>query len=279
MKNFFTKNGILLLAAITIIAVGMCVASALSSGTGILHNAIGVVTSPFRTAGSAVSNWAEGLGDRFTSVSDLQDENEELRKQIADLEADVRQAKSDAEENERLRKLLGLRQQRRDLKFESAYITERSSSNWSSTLTLGKGTNYGVAIGDCVVDAYGNVVGVITDAGLNWSTVTTVLDTDSKLGAVVFRTDEIAVAVGDLALMDKNQLKLDYLQSDSKLINGDLIVTSGLGGYYPAGLVIGSVDELRTDDSGLMHYAVVSPKTELSELREVFVITDFDVVE
>lgn len=279
MKNFFTKNGILILAAVTIIAVGMCVVSALSSGTGILHNVVGVVTSPFRSAGAAVSGWVENIGDRFDSVSDLQKENDDLRKQIADLEEDVRRAKSDAEENERLRTLLGLRQQRRDFKFESAYVTEHSSSNWSSTLTLGKGTNYGVKIGDCVVDAYGYLVGVVTDAGLNWCTVTTVLDTDSKLGAVVFRTDEIAVAAGDLALMGENCLKLDYLQSDTKLINGDLIVTSGLGGYYPAGLVIGSVKEIRTDDSGLMKYAVVTPKTDLSDLREVFIITDFDVVD
>ena len=71
--------------------------------------------------------------------------------------------------------------------------------------------------------------------------MTTILDTDSQLGALVFRTGEVTVAMGDLALMGQGKLKLSYLEGESSLINGDMIVTSGLGGYYPSGLVIGSV--------------------------------------
>ena len=133
--------------------------------------------------------------------------------------------------------------------------------------------------GDCVVDQYGYLVGVITDAGLNWSTVTTILDTDSQLGALVFRTGEVTVAMGDLALMNQGKLKLSYLEGESSLINGDMIVTSGLGGYYPSGLVIGSVEEIKTDDNGLTRYATILPKTDITQLVEVFVITDFTIVD
>ena len=137
MKKFFSQTGILILAAVTLIAVIMCVVSAFSSGTGFLHNAAGVVASPFRAAGAAVSRWTENVTDHFQSVDKLKEENSELRRQIASLEQSVRQADTDSEENARLRKLLELRQQRRDFVFESAYITARSSSNWASTLTLG----------------------------------------------------------------------------------------------------------------------------------------------
>ena len=197
----------------------------------------------------------------------------------ARLQEENRQASTDREENARLRNLLNLRQQRRDFVLESAHITEWSSSNWASTFTVGKGTTSGVAIGNCVVDEYGYLVGVVTDAGLNWATVTTVVDTASQLGALVFRTGETTVAQGDLALMNQRRLKLSYLEDESSLINGDLIVTSGLGGYYPANLVIGSVEEILTDDSGLTRYAILAPKTDLSALVEVFVITDFTVVD
>ena len=279
MKQFFSKNGILLLAAVTIVAVIMCVVSAVSSGTGILHNVAGVVASPFRIAGSAISDWVGDVHSHFQTVEELQRQNQELRRENARLKEENRQAEIDSEENARLRSLLNLRQQRRDFTLESAHITEWSSSNWASTLTLSKGTACDIAIGDCVVDEYGYLVGVVTDAGLNWSTVTTILDTDSQLGALVFRTGETTVAAGDLSLMNRGKLKLSYLESASSLINGDLIVTSGLGGYYPANLVIGSVEEILTDDSGLTRYAILSPKTDMASLVEVFVVTDFTVVD
>ena len=270
MKRFFQKNGIMMLAAVVVVAVGLCIASAVSNQTGFLQNAAGVVTYPFRAAGSAVAGWFQNIGQRFETVEALRQEIEELRKENAQLKEDARQAKTDSEENQRLRDLNGLRQQRRDFTFEAARVIERSTSNWSRTLTLNKGTGLGVAIGDCVVDQYGYLVGVVTEAGANWCTVTTILDTDSQLGALVFRTGEVTVAMGDLALMGQGKLKLSYLEGESSLINGDMIVTSGLGGYYPSGLVIGSVEEIKTDDNGLTRYATIIPKTDITQLVEVF---------
>ena len=279
MKNFFTKNGIILLTAVTVIAVVLCIMSAAANGTGFVHNALGVIASPFRAAGGAISGWVTGMSDRFESVEALQQENDELRRQVAELERQLRQAEEHSKENERLREAMGLRQQRQDFVFESATIVGQGSSNWSSSLTLNKGTGDDVAVGDCVVNEEGFLVGVITDAGLNWSTVTTVLDTGSQLGARVFRTGEITIAQGDLSLMNQGLLKLSYLEGESSLMNGDLIVTSGLGGFYPSDLVIGAVKEIRTDDTGLTRYAILAPQVDLDELRQVFVITDFQIVD
>ena len=156
---------------------------------------------------------------------------------------------------------------------------DRSTSNWSRVMTLNKGTSSGIAVGNCVVDDQGNLVGVIREAGLNWSTITTILDTDSSLGARVFRTGETAVAGGDLALMSEGRLRLQYLSDSANLIKGDVIVTSGLGGYYPAGLVIGTVESVQTDDGGLARYAVLSPKCDVAAIQEMFIITDFDVIQ
>ena len=278
MKRFLSKNGIWLLAGVAVV-VAMCVISAVSSGTPFLRNAAGVIASPFRAAGSAVAGWFGGIGDHFDKVADLQQENDDLRAQVADLERQLRQAQKESEENQRLRDLLELQSQRRDLKTVSARVTERSVSNWASTLTLTRGTSAGVAIGDCAIDEYGNLVGVVTDAGLNWCAVTTILDTTSSIGATVFRTEQVAVAQGQLGLMSEGQLALTYVEEPDKLIAGDLVVTSGLGGYYPSGLPIGTVTELRTDTGGLTQYAVLSPKADIGALTQVFLITEFDVVE
>lgn len=279
MKRFLSKNGIWLLAGVAVVVVVLCIISAVSSGTPFLRNAAGVIASPFRAAGSAVAGWFGGIGDHFDKVADLQQENDDLRAQVADLERQLRQAQKESEENQRLRDLLELQSQRRDLKTVSARVTERSVSNWASTLTLTRGTSAGVAIGDCAIDEYGNLVGVVTDAGLNWCAVTTILDTTSAIGATVFRTEQVAVAQGQLGLMSDGQLALTYVDEPDKLIAGDLVVTSGLGGYYPSGLPIGTVTELRTDTGGLTQYAVLSPKADIGALTQVFLITEFDVVE
>lgn len=279
MKRFFTKHGIIVLSVAVVIAVGLCIASSVSSGTGFLYNAMGVIASPFRAAGNAVSSWVNGVGDHFESVDSLQAENQELRKKVAELEKELRKAEKDSEENERLRTLMNLRQQREDFSFASANVVGRSTSNWEAELTLDVGTNSDVSVGDCVVNEEGFLVGVVSEAGLNWATVTTILDPNSQLGATVFRTGETTVALGDLGLMLDNRLKLSYLQGDSQLMNGDLVLTSGLGGYYPSGLVIGSVEEIRTDDNGLTRYGVLVPQVQLQNLRQVFVITDFQVVQ
>lgn len=279
MKRFFSKNGIWMLAAVAVIVVVLCIISAVASGTPFLRNAAGVIASPFRAAGSAVAGWVGGIGDHFDDVASLQQENDDLRAQVADLEQQLRQAQKAQEENQRLRRLLELQSQRQDLKTVSARVAERSVDNWSSTLTLNQGTGAGIAIGNCAIDEYGDLVGVVTDAGLNWCTVTTVLDTSSAIGAKVFRTEQVAVAQGQLSLMGQGQLSLTYLENAGDLISGDLVVTSGLGGYYPAGLTIGTVEELRTGADGLTQYAVVTPKAAVTSLTQVFLITDFDVVE
>lgn len=250
-----------------------------ATGTGLLNNIAGTIASPFRSAGAAIGNWFGSISDKFDSVEALQKENEELRKRVAQLEDANRQAETDSQENERLRSLLNLRQQRRDFTFESAKVTQYENSNWASTLTLNRGTSSGVAVNNCVVNETGALVGVVTEVGLNWCTVATVLDTQAQFGATVFRTGESAVAMGDLELMQSGKLKLSYLSGANTPVGGDLVLTSGLGGYYPSGLVIGAVEDVRTDDSGLTQYAVVQPTVTPSSLVEVFVITAFDIVD
>ena len=279
MKRFFSKHGLLLLAAITTVMVIMCIISAVSSGTPFLRNVAGVIASPFRAAGSAVAGWIADTEAHFDDVEMLQEENAELRRYVAELEEQLRQAQSAQEENDRLREALSLKEENPDFALTEASVTERSVSNWYSALTLNRGTKHGVAIGQCVTDEYGNLVGVITDAGYNWSRVTTLLDTDSAIGATVFRTGDVAVAEGRLDLMADGCLALTYLTDPDSLIVGDQVVTSGLGGYLPGGLVIGAVREVRIDDGGVNRYAVVKTKVQPAKLVQVFVIRSFDGAE
>ena len=279
MREFLEKYGLRLLIITTACAVLISVLSFVSATSGFLQNAVGVLTYPFRSAVTAVATWAEDKQRYYKDYSDLIAENEALRERVAELERDARQAEADREENALLRELLELREQRRDLTFESAAVIDRESTNWTSALTLNRGTAHGVEKNDCVVSAEGDLVGVVSAVGYNWCTVLTVIDTDTELGARVFRTQEVAVAEGDLALMGEGKLKLSYLSADAQLLSGDVVTTSGLGGFYQGGLVIGTVESVRTGDDGLAQYAVLAPAARLGELSEVFIIKDFDIVD
>ena len=280
MKEFFAKHGVWILLAAVIITVSMAALSAFGSGVASpFKNAAGIVSAPFRAGISAVTGWVDSR-IRFADDYDaLKQENKELKEKIAKLEEENRQAQTDSAENKRLRQLLNLRPQERGLELESATVVDHTSSNWTRTLTLSKGSSMGIAVKDCVIDAQGYLVGVVSEVGTNWCTVLTTIDTDFEMGALVFRSGEAAIASGSFNLMGDGKLTLTFISSESTLLNGDLVVSSGLGGYYPPNLVIGSVEEVATDDSGAMDYAVLSPAADFDELTEVFVVTDFTVVD
>lgn len=278
MKDFFQKYGIRFLAIATVIAVLLSILSYLSSTSLFLRNFSGVLTHPFQSAAAAVDAWSEKRQKRYEDTTALQKENEALRHQLADAQTKLRQAEADSEENGRLRKLLSLKEQRRDFSFAAAHIVSRNTTNWCSVFTLDAGTSEDIAVGDCVVTQDGYLVGIITEVGKNWSSITTVIDSDTEIGARIFRTSEVVMAQGDFALMGKNQLKISFLADAAGFVAGDYVVTSGLGGYYPSGIVIGTVDSRRTD-SGEDAYAVVNPLADLDSLGEVFVITEYEVVE
>ena len=279
MKRPANKFGIMVLAAAAVIAVLLSVMSYFSVSAAVLPNLAGIIASPFRSASAAISGYVSGWTEYLTEFDALKEENGQLKMKIAEMEESVRQAEADRDENVRLRELAGLREQRRDLHFESARILVQDASNWSSMLTVNKGTAHDVEVGDCVVTEAGCLVGVVTKAGSNWSTVRTVLDSETSIGALVFRSGATAVAQGDFALMSEGRLALNYLGTEPDVVSGDLVVTSGLAGYYPSQLVIGYVEEIRASDNGLAQYAVLRPQAELAGLTQVFIVTSFDITD
>ena len=277
MKDFLRENGILLLVIAVLIAAILGVSSALL-GFSPIANFIGIVATPFRAAVSSVSGWVEEQYDYAFRYEELVEENDTLKKRIAELEEEIRQAEDANRQNELFRELIGLAERRADFDFEDATVTARTVSNWNSTLTINKGTNVDIAVGDCVVDAYGNLVGVVAEVGFNYSVVATVVDVSIEMGGRISRTDDNAVLEGDFTLMREGCLKLAYLPENSPPLSGDRITTSGLGDVYPSGLVVGTIQSIHIEADGMNRYAVVAPSADLEGLRYVFVIKDFDVV-
>lgn len=274
MKRFFRDNGLLLVIIAALLAAVLAVGSSLL-GADPLTNLAELVATPFRGISSAVANWTQERYDRTFRYDQMEQTNEELRRRVSELEELEREYQDAIREKERLEDLLGLAEERPEFTYEDAQVTRRTTSNWESNLTIDQGSADGVEADDCVIDQYGNLVGIVTEAGSNWSLVATVLDPSVELGGRVARTDDDAILEGNFTLMLEGQLKLSYLPEDTQLVSGDQVITSGLGGVYPAGLVVGEITGLFTESDGVSRYAQVKPAADLDSVRYVYVITDF----
>ena len=275
MKDFFRNNGALILVIAVLLAAITAVSSYVLQGVpNPLANVLGVITTPIRTGISSVAGWAEGIYNYSFQYDELQAENARLRKEIAELEAQAREGEADSKENERLRTLLGLRQKRREFDFESATVTARGSSNWASTLTLSKGAEQGVQAGNCVVDEAGNLVGIIEEAGANWSTMITITDATLEMGALIARTDSTAVLEGDFTLMAEGKLKLTDFSKDAQLRDGDQIITSNISSKFLPGILIGYATDVTIDPDHLTQSGYLIPIADFDNLQEVLIITD-----
>lgn len=280
MKDFLRQNGLLLVIIGGLLSILLSIAAAFMGGTADpLSNLFSMVTSPVRNTVAAAADWAEGVYTYVFRYSEMENEIRELRSQVTEMEELARQGQDALRENAQLRELLGLQERRRDLVFESARVTAPATSNWKSTLTISKGSNFGIEAGDCVITEDGVLVGIVSTVGSNSSEVSTVINTDINMGGMVARTYSAGILEGDFTLMAEGCLKLSYLPDGAQLVSGDEVITSGKGGIYPSGLVVGQVDGVFTDPSGQTRYAVIRPAVDLNSLIEVFIIKEFDIVE
>lgn len=274
MKQFLRNNGGLLVLMAVLLA-GVLTVGAYILGYDPLSGALELLATPFRAASAAVTGWTQDQYDKSFRYEQAQAEIDALRRRVAELELDAIAGQDAVRENERMKDLLGLAEQRPELRYADAAVVRRSSSNWSSDLTIDRGASGGVSAGDCVIDQYGHLIGVVAQADLNTSLVTTILDPTLELGGRIARTDEDAILKGDFSLMLEGLARLSYLPEDAMLVTGDQVITSGLGGMYPPGLMVGAVRSLVTEEDGVTRYAQVEPAADIAGVQYVYVIVDY----
>ena len=276
LQKYGLRIGIIIAAAALIIGRG---AAARDGRIGFVQNMAGVLKSPIQKVLSSAVNWFDSMYGYIYDYDSLLAENESLRSQLADAQKSARDGIEASEENSRLRKLLELREKHTDYVMESCKVVLWSTSNWSSAFTISKGASSGIEMGDPVVTEYGAVVGQITELGTNWATVSTLIDVDMSVGAFVGATGNSGMVVGEFSFMRDKTAKLTYLADGAQIFVGDDVLTSGSGGAFPAGLMIGTLTAVQTEAGGQIEYGIVEPQANLDSLVQVFVIKDFTVVE
>ena len=278
MRKFFSTKFLAVILIIAAICLGLAIYSGASGGGSPVSGVVGTVLSPFQKGISFVTGKAGSLYGYIFEYQSLQEENVLLKKQMSDMEQKVRDADLALEENDRLRALLGIKERHRSFEFEIAEVIARSPGNWATTITLDKGSNAGLREGNCVITEDG-MVGYVSSVAPTSAEITTVVDTDMQAGALITRTRDIAIAEGNYELMSEGFLKLSYLKKDADVVIGDTVETSGRGGIFPKGIMIGTVERIIPEEHGISNYAVVRPFVDVEAVSHVFVIKSFDVTE
>ena len=278
MRKVLKTAGLVVLAALVLV-LALTVIGRLTGRENIFTRSFQSAAAPAEKLVSSAAVKLEELRAALRDYEALQAENEELKARIAAMEEEVRQSQGANAENDRLRTLLELKRSHTDYKLLDASIISWGSSNWSSTFDLDKGSFSGVETGDCVITENGFVVGVVTEAGLYSCSVRTLVDPRAAMGATVHSTGLTAVAEGDFSLLAGGELKLTYVFENSVLELGDTVLTSGAGGVYPAGLVIGKITGVASEEGGYGQYGIVTPSAELESLSQVFLILEYGEAE
>jgi rod shape-determining protein MreC len=275
--RFFTKHkGAAVAAVFVLLALTLAVSSFFTKGrVSPVSNAINTVFRPLHALIGSAADYFENVSDAMNRYNELMAEYESLRVYVANMEQERRSIDEIMEENALLRELLDLQLRERGFDFEIASVISRSTSEWERTLTLSKGSEAGVEVGQCVISSQGYLVGIVSQAGSGWATVRTVTDTAMAAGGKVSRTGQAAVAEGEWHLMREGRLRLSYLPLGSDILHGDLVVTSGLGGIYPPDIPIGTVAGMQADLSGQAEYAELIPMVRADALTQVFIVLEF----
>ena len=274
MKHLFNSKVRVVLVLALVLLVAFALISNLT-GFKLPQQAVQGSLSPFRAAIQSLTRQAEQYYNYMFRYEALEAENAQLRARIAELEKDTRSVDALERENQRLKELQGLTQARQDFQMVDSYVIGSSSVDWSSTLTLDRGSIDGVEEGMCVVTANGEVVGLIIEVGSNYSIVKTVLDSSLEISGTIASSGYNGIVTGAYTTGEEGKLRMDYLPSSAIIRNRDQVVTSG-STVYPRDLILGYVIDAGYEETGVAKYALLEPAVELGSLEQVFILMAFE---
>lgn len=251
----------LVLIVLSVALITLCVRMEGGGVFSVIRGGVQTVTKPIESACSVLStpfDHVSGMG-RDEELESLRQENEQLRTLVAELE-EYRQ------QDQRLTALITM-SDTYGLETVSAQVTD-ITTGWDRTATINKGSNDGIKVGQGVVSSCG-LYGQVESVTATTSVVRLVNDADSSTAAMIQNSHARGIVKGAY----DGTLTLEYVSVDTTVGEGDIVITSGQGGAYPRGLIMGSVSNIETDSSRLYYRITVEPIYSIDDCLEVMVLT------
>lgn len=241
-----------------------------------LRSIFGTLASPFRWVFSQAAEGMAGFSAYFTEFDRLAEENAGLRSEVESLRLELDKARQAKEENEFLRGVVGLENLRPEWRLREATVIGRESGSYMTVYTLNRGSLHGVSRGMPVITESG-VVGYVREVGLAWCKVVPITETSSTLGGYVGRSGAAGIVSGDYTLRKDGLCRMSYIPDGADIQEGDIVITSGTGTIYPAGLVIGTVSALVADGFSRTYNATITPAVDYDGITRVLIIISYTV--
>lgn len=276
MRNFLRSTSFkILLTVVVVLLAGAIAAAALASGTSPLTSAVGTVFSPLSDAAAYISEKFDNFKGGFISSRSYMDRVEELEEQVADYQSKLVDYEKLQKQVEAYEKFLGVKEKNPDFQFVAGTVIGRDAADVFGSFVLNCGSADGVAVGDPVISGE-YLIGIVNETSPTSCTVLSVCDPKFSAAAYEIRTGEAGYTQTTTILGVQGILKLSGLERDTAVAEGGIVCTSGVGGVFPRGLIIGTVTTVQKEEGDISYYAEVKPEIEISEVQDAFVITDFE---
>ena len=274
MKYYFKSNAFKIVCGTALIVLGVLLYSSIDPKNNVVANAFSSAASPFQKCATYVSDGVSGFFEYFEEKDRLKEENESLKhelNELRDITADYYDVKR---ENARFAKYYDFKKANNSLKFVSASVIGRYPNEFFGDFAIDNGSGSGISIGDADITENG-LVGTVCNVSFSSARVKTILSPDSKIGVYDSVTGDSGVISGTVEKAAENLTRMNFIPAQSQMKSGDIVVTGGLSGLYPKNLKIGKISDISYDDYESAYYATLEPFENLKEIKDVFVITDF----
>ncbi len=265
------KAGIIGIIITIIILIIIVIFSNNDKDVSIFENVASKLIMPVQNGLTYLKNKISGNSTFFTDINNLKAENEELKKKNSELEQSLRELENIKTQNETLKEYLNLTEKYGEYKTIPGYVINKDISNYSKTIVINIGKNDGVSENMTVIADQG-LVGHVISVTDTTAKVQTIIDTASSVSCIMSTTNESIVCKGTLD--EQSSLKAMYIPTDSNIIQGDSIETSGLGGIYPKGIHVGTVKRVTNTQNITDRSALIETAVDFDKLNTVLVITN-----
>ena len=266
MKFVKTRFFIICVIVATVLVLVPAILTAFGQ-VDVVRSGLKTVAKPFEWCGSRLADAVGGFVSVFTDYNDLQEENESLRATIDSMENEHADNEVLRLENEWLKKFLDMKNKNPDFELTDADIISFEAGNYSTVLTLNRGTVHGVKKNMPVITPDG-VLGYVCETGLDWCKVTSIIESTSKVAVYTDRTGVIGTVEGDPSLRVDGKCIMSY-DADSDIKVGDRVYTSGTGSIYPDGLLIGKIVHVGADEATRKLIAEVEPAVDFTAIEKL----------
>ena len=276
MKDFFDTWKFKILVAVAVFLVGiMAYAGANGRLTAAPQELLGVVLMPLQKVTSALSGGIGSVWEKYTSIDEVMEQNEQLEAENAELRQQIVDYDRIKAENDAYKALARIQDTNSEASYVSAFVIGRDPLDVFGGFTLDQGSTDGVAVNDAIISDRGYLLGVVVEVDATSCKVMTILHPSFNAAGVISRTRENGIITGSADYAADGQCVLTNLDRATEARKGDQVITTGLGGVFPANLLVGTVQEVVPEQSGKSSSAVILPGADPRTVKHVFIVTEY----